>query len=100
MGVERSCPDRRELLIGICALAAAVRAANAQQKTTRIGMLLLGAPVRGGDLALAGELMRLGYHEGRNVAFEIRAAQGDLRALPALAAELVATRPDVLVSAS
>jgi putative tryptophan/tyrosine transport system substrate-binding protein len=100
MGIKRLCPDRRQLLIGLYALVAAIRPASAQQKTTRIGVLLLGAPVRGGDLALAGELARLGYHEGQNIALEIRAAQGDLRALPALAGELVAARSDVLVSAS
>jgi putative ABC transport system substrate-binding protein len=92
--------DRRQVLIGILGLASAVRTAFAQQKVTRIGVLLLGASVRGSDLALATELARLGYQDGRNVTFEIRAAQGDLRLLPALASELVAARPDVLVTAS
>jgi putative ABC transport system substrate-binding protein len=93
-------PDRRQVLAGICAAFCSVPAAYAQQKIARIGILLLGSPVRGRDLALASELSRLGYDEGRNVTFEIRAAQGDLNALPALANELVAARPDVLVSAS
>jgi putative ABC transport system substrate-binding protein len=100
MALSSSRPDRRQVLSGLCALAASVGAAAAQQKMARIGVLLLGAPVRGSDLALASELARLGYHQGRNVAFEIRAAQGELRALPALAAELVAARPEVLVTAS
>jgi putative ABC transport system substrate-binding protein len=95
-----SWPDRRHVLAGMCAAFALLRAAYAQQKTARIGVLLLGSPVRGRDLALASELSRLGYDEGRNVTFEIRAAQGDLNTLPALANELMAARPDVLVSAS
>ena len=100
MDTSAAWPDRRQVLAGLYAAAVAPRAAGAQQKSARVGVLLLGAPVRGSDLALASELSRLGYQEGRNIAFEIRAAQGDLRALPALAGELVAARPDVLVSAS
>ena len=100
MDTSASWLDRRQVLATICATAAAPHIAHAQQRTARIGVLLLGGPVRGGELALASELSRLGYHEGRNITVEIRAAQGDLRALPALAGELVAARPDVLVSAS
>jgi len=100
MDTSTSWPDRRQVLAGLCATAVELRAADAQQKTARVGVLLLGGPVRGSELALASELSRLGYHEGRNIAFEIRAAQGDLRALPALARDLVGARPDVLVSAS
>jgi putative ABC transport system substrate-binding protein len=79
---------------------AMMRPAAAQQKVARVGVLLLGGPVPGRDLAIAAELSRFGYQEGRNIAFEIRAAQGDLRALPSLAGQLVAARPDVLLSAS
>ena len=39
-----------------------------------------------------------GYVEGRNVVYERRFADGDPRRLPALAADLVATRPDVIVT--
>jgi putative ABC transport system substrate-binding protein len=84
----------------MCALGVAMQTATAQQKLASVGILLLGESFRGSELALASELSRLGYHEGRNLVFEIRAAKGDLRALPGLAAELVAARPDVLVSAS
>ena len=41
-------------------------------------------------------LRALGYVEGRNIAFEYRFADGDVRRLPALAKELVALRPDVI----
>jgi putative ABC transport system substrate-binding protein len=40
----------------------------------------------------------LGYAEGRNLTIVRRSAGGDFARLPALAAELVGTRPDVLVA--
>lgn len=41
-------------------------------------------------------LRERGYVEGQSVAFEARAAEGDLARLPGLAAELVRLRPDLL----
>ena len=41
-------------------------------------------------------LRALGYVEGRNVSLEYRFADGDYKRLPALAAELVSLRPDVI----
>lgn len=40
----------------------------------------------------------LGYVEGRNLAIDQRLSHGDYRALPALAAELAALRPDVFLT--
>jgi putative ABC transport system substrate-binding protein len=45
-------------------------------------------------------LRDLGYVEGRNVVIEYRSAEGKLERLPALAAELVALKVDVIVAAS
>ena len=73
---------------------------RAQQRTPRVGVLVIGAPVAPKDLAIAWELTRLGYVEGRNVVYETRAADGDLSRLAKLARELVATKPDVLVGAT
>jgi putative ABC transport system substrate-binding protein len=42
----------------------------------------------------------MGYVEGRNITYELRAADGDLSRLQALARELVAAKPDVLIGAS
>jgi putative ABC transport system substrate-binding protein len=91
---------RRQVLARLCVASATLQVAYAQQRTARIGVLLLGDQVRGRDLALASALSRLGHIEGRSITFEIRAAKGDLRALPALAVELVTAKPDVLVGAS
>src|SRR5262245_33851990 len=41
----------------------------------------------------------LGYVEGRNVVVEFRSAEGKLERLPTLAAELVALKTDVIVTA-
>ena len=48
--------------------------------------------------ALRGGLRQLGYVEGRNVVFAARFAGGDAGRLAALAAETVASRPDVIVT--
>ncbi len=76
--------------------------ARAQQtgKMARVGVLALGAAVSAKDLAISSELARMGYVNGRNIAYEIRAADGDLSRLSALARDLVTTKPDVLISVS
>jgi putative ABC transport system substrate-binding protein len=40
----------------------------------------------------------LGYEEGRNLVFDLRSAHGELAVLPKLAADLVATNPDVIIT--
>ena len=50
----------------------------------------------GGAGCLLEGLRALGYSDGRNVVFEYRFAEGAAERLPALAAELVALRPDVI----
>jgi putative tryptophan/tyrosine transport system substrate-binding protein len=77
-------------------------AVHAQQtgKVARVGVLAVGAVVSAKDIAISSELARLGYVDGRNIAYEIRAADGDLSRLSAVARDLVRTKPDVLISAS
>lgn len=50
----------------------------------------------GGAGCLLEGLRALGYSDGRNVTYEYRFAEGSAERLPALAAELVALRPDVI----
>src|SRR5882672_8684445 len=92
--------DRRAFIAGTGAvLLAAPFAADAQQaaKIARIGFLSpnLAANPHMREAFLQ-ELRDLGYVEGRNVVIEYRDAEGKLERLPALAAELVALKVDVI----
>ncbi len=62
-------------------------------------MLLDFAPPPPGSPSLIIEALReLGYHEGRNVVFDQRWADGHPERLPALAADLVRLSPDVIIT--
>src|SRR5262249_43650362 len=78
-------------------------AAEAQQavKVARIGYLS-GNLAEGRHLleAFRQGLRALGYVEGRNLVIEIRDAKGKLERFPALAAELVALKVDVILAGS
>ena len=88
----------------ILLLLAAPLAAEAQPtgKVYRIGLILTATPNEAGHLvkALDEGLRELGYVEGRNVVFERRFAEGRQERLPALAAQLVQLKVDVLVTGS
>src|SRR5277367_5799303 len=45
-------------------------------------------------------LQKLGWTEGKNISFEIRHAVGDPNRFPAMAAELVETNPDVILTST
>jgi putative ABC transport system substrate-binding protein len=95
---------RRQFLIAVGALVAPLAASEASgqalQKVYRVAHLSTagrtpdGAPPR----ALRASLERLAYVEGRNVVYEARFAEGNVDRLPALAAELVALKVDVIVA--
>ena len=95
--------QRRDFLIAVGAILAAPLAAEAQQaaKVPRIGYLttsLAASPHL--PEAFRQGLRDLGYVEGRNVVIEYRDAEGKPERLPALAAELVALKVDVIVAVS
>lgn len=46
------------------------------------------------------ELARIGYVEGRNVAYDIRGADGDINQAPRLAREQATAKPDVIIGTS
>jgi putative ABC transport system substrate-binding protein len=97
---------RRDALVGLLLAAVAVPAppaADAQEaaKIPRIGVLFGGTSLRSPTgQALQDGLRALGYVDGQNIRIEFRSAEGKLERLPALAAELVALKPDVIVSSN
>jgi putative ABC transport system substrate-binding protein len=92
--------NRRAFLSALSgSLLAAPLAAGAQQaaKTFRIGYLATN-PTPHFQEAFRQGLRDLGYVEGRNLVIEDRDAEGKRERLPALAAELVALKVDVIVA--
>jgi putative ABC transport system substrate-binding protein len=71
--------------------------ALAQRRMARVGILLVGGAKAPRDLAIYSELARMGYVDGQNISYYIRAADDDYSRLSVLARELVATKPDVLI---
>jgi putative ABC transport system substrate-binding protein len=82
-------------------VAASLARAQGTAKVYRIGVLLTTSrtfPATAHLVPAFYEGMReRGYVEGRNLVIEWRGAEGNLARLPALAAELVALKPHVLV---
>jgi len=77
-------------------------ATDAQQpvKVPLIGILTTGFPPSEAQQQQAPfqqKFRELGWHEGHNIAFERRFAEGKLDRLPDLAADLVRRRPDIIV---
>jgi putative ABC transport system substrate-binding protein len=92
---------RRELLLLLGAAMTTAHALRAQQKAMPvIGFLSAASP---GDLApfaaaFRNGLRETGYVEGQNVVIEYRWAEGHYDRLPALAAELVERKVDVILA--
>ncbi len=93
--------DRRDTVLALLALGAAPLAAEAQQaaRVARIGYLSpnVAASPHLRDAFLQG-LRDLGYVESRNIVIDYRDADGKLERLPALAAELVALKVDLILA--
>jgi putative ABC transport system substrate-binding protein len=95
--------DRRTFISGITVgLLAAPLAGEAQQAAGKVWTIgFLGAPLSVvGSLFQAFEqrLRDLGYVKGRNIEIEYRSDEGTAETIPALAAELVRLRVDVIVA--
>jgi putative ABC transport system substrate-binding protein len=95
-------PRRAFMAIIAGGLVAAPVAAEAQRpvgKPSRIGVLLnLYPPDAPPPQALRRRLRDLGYVEGQNLVIDWRYQLGGSKRLPALAAELVRLKPDVIVA--
>ena len=91
---------RRFLLISLAGVLAAPHAADAQQagKVYRVGRLAGGTELPSLEAFRQG-LRDLGWAVDQNILIEARSAEGDQARLPALAAELVRLRVDVIVAA-
>jgi len=93
---------RSVVFIILCALGLLVvsRAAEAQQraKVPRVGVLRVDSPPQRTLDEFRQGLHELGYVEGQNIALEIRWAEERFERLPALAAELVRLKVDVIVT--
>lgn len=91
---------RRAFVTGIGALSAWPRAALAQGSTPVLGFLNSATPETYAFNANAFRdgLRESGYVEGRNLSVEYRWARGDYTKLPALAAELVAKKVNVIAA--
>jgi putative ABC transport system substrate-binding protein len=92
------------LVLLTCGLLAAPCAAEAQQAkhVPQIGFLSASSPSTNAARieAFRQGLRELGYVEGTNPVIEWRSAEGKLERLPALAAELVRLKVDVIVTAA
>ena len=91
------------VLVAVMLLAVAVIAAAQQPtKIPRIGFLMSTSPSAGSDRieAFRQGLRELGYVEGKNIIIEYRYAEGKYDRLPALAAELVRLKVDIIISGS
>jgi putative tryptophan/tyrosine transport system substrate-binding protein len=95
---------RRNFIAALASITVArTLAARAQQppgKMRRLGVLQPGAPPDPLVEAMQGRLRELGYSEGRDVAFELRWAEGKFERLSQLATELADLKVDVITAFS
>ena len=95
--------QRRQFLITTGVLLAAPRAAWAQQrsKVVRLGFVTTGTASTSDFVAsFRDELRKLGWIEGQNIIVDYRYAMGDTQQLPALVAELLRLKVDLIVATS
>ena len=90
---------RRDLVLALAGVYAAPLA-RAQQRKGRPRIAVMTAPPLPNALveAFRRGMRELGYREGQNVEFDFRSAAGRPERFPSLAAEVVKTGPDVIVS--
>ena len=97
--------NRRDAVLALLAVAAAVEPARVLAQSSpvrRIGILMPGTreSYKGTLDAFAKRLASIGWEEGRNAAIEVSYADNRLERLPSLAKEIVARKPDLVVTIS
>src|SRR4051812_8615883 len=101
---DRGMNNRRKLLLALSAGAFAplLSHSQAQARTWRVGFLAQRGRPSAIDSDIYGAFVRgmreLGYVEGKNLAIEWKFAGDKIERLPALAKELVASKPDLIVA--
>jgi putative ABC transport system substrate-binding protein len=84
------------VLVAVWALLSGGGPIEAQSPRYRVAVLTPGPPF---NLALEGlreGLMQLGYHEGKDIAFLVEDAQGEVASLASRAAKIVEAKPEVI----
>ena len=92
---------RRELVLLLGSAMMTARILRAQQKAMPVIGLLSSGPPGANAVKVAAfcqGLREIGYVDGQNLAIEYRWAEGHYNRLPALAAELVGRKVDVIVA--
>ena len=92
---------RRDFITLLSAVAAWPLAASAEPRIPHIGFLGNSTATLEANLvdAFREGLRELGYEEGRNIEIEFRWANGSYDRFPALVAELIADKVDIIVTA-
>jgi ABC-type uncharacterized transport system substrate-binding protein len=88
---------RREFVATVISAALTPLVAGAREtKSYRVAFLTIVGDEDAS--AVKTRLNELGYSEGKNLIFDFRSAEGRVSRLPQLAADIVATRPDVIIT--
>ncbi len=91
--------DRRTFVCGTAAAAGIVPLrVRAQSRPTMARVAFLVSTPTPNETVFVQAMRDLGYEPGRNLSVERRSADGDFARLPALAAELVRSQPDVIAA--
>ena len=93
---------RRSFIAAIGALfVSPVASAQQRTKMVRLGLLIAAGPEAGPYLeSFKDELRKLGWIDGRNMQIEFRSGVGDVNRLPALVAELIRLKVDLIVAST
>jgi putative ABC transport system substrate-binding protein len=93
--------SRRAVALASAALGFLVFGAKCAEPVPHIGFLGMDSTMQARRVAAFRDaLAALGYVDGKNVVIDYRWAEGRFERLPALAHELVASKPDVIVTAA
>ena len=88
------------VILAVVTLWVSVSLADAPARHYRVAVLTPGLAFSPALEGLREGLVQLGYHEGKDIAFMIEDAQGEVASLASRAARLVEAKPDVIFTVS